>query len=101
MRGGPKQFTHSKLMAWVAADRAVKAVEQFDLDGPVERWRALRDEIRRDILTKGYDTKRKTFTQFYGSQRAGRRAADDAAGRLPAGRPTSGCAARSRRSSGS
>ena len=42
----PKHFVHSKLMAWVAADRAVKAVEEFDLDGPVERWRKLRDEIR-------------------------------------------------------
>jgi GH15 family glucan-1,4-alpha-glucosidase len=67
VRGGPKQFTHSKLMAWVAADRAVKAVEQFDLDGPIDRWRSLRDTIRKDIETKGYDQKRQTFTQFYGS----------------------------------
>ena len=68
VRGGPKQFTHSKLMAWVAADRAVKAVEEFDLDGPVDRWRRLRDEIRADIMKNGYDKKRKTFTQFYGSE---------------------------------
>ncbi|GIE97545.1 glycoside hydrolase family 15 protein [Paractinoplanes rishiriensis] len=68
VRGGPKQFVHSKLMAWVAADRAVKAVEEFDLDGPVERWRRLRDEIREDILAKGYDRERRTFTQFYGSE---------------------------------
>jgi GH15 family glucan-1,4-alpha-glucosidase len=68
VRGGPKQFTHSKLMAWVAADRAVKAVEEFGLPGPVERWRELRDEIRDDILKNGYDKKRKTFTQFYGSE---------------------------------
>ena len=67
VRGGPKQFTHSKLMAWVAADRAVKAVEEFGLDGPVDRWRDLRDKIRADIMKKGYDAKRKTFTQFYGS----------------------------------
>ncbi len=67
VRGGPKQFVHSKLMAWVAADRAVKAVEEFELDGPVDRWRALRDEIRAEILEKGYDAARKTFTQFYGS----------------------------------
>ena len=67
VRGGPKQFTHSKLMAWVAADRAVKAVEKFHLAGPVERWKALREEIRRDILDHGYDEKRRTFTQFYGS----------------------------------
>jgi GH15 family glucan-1,4-alpha-glucosidase len=67
VRGGPQQFVHSKLMAWVAADRAVKAVEEFELDGPVERWRDLRDAIRAEILDKGYDKKRKTFTQFYGS----------------------------------
>ncbi|MEV6600185.1 glycoside hydrolase family 15 protein [Actinoplanes sp. NPDC051346] len=67
VRGGPKQFTHSKLMAWVAADRAVKAVEEFGLPGPVERWSELRETIRADILRKGYDTDRRTFTQFYGS----------------------------------
>ncbi|AEV82922.1 glucoamylase [Actinoplanes sp. SE50] len=67
VRGGPRQFTHSKLMAWVAADRAVKAVEEFGLDGPADRWRRLRDEIRQDILDKGYDPVRKTFTQYYGS----------------------------------
>ena len=55
-------------MAWVAADRAVKAVEEFGLDGPVDRWRQLRDDIRADIMKKGYDKKRKTFTQFYGSE---------------------------------
>jgi GH15 family glucan-1,4-alpha-glucosidase len=68
VRGGAKQFTHSKLMAWVAADRAVKAVEEFDLPGPVERWARLRDEIKDDILTHGYDPDRKTFTQYYGSE---------------------------------
>jgi GH15 family glucan-1,4-alpha-glucosidase len=67
VRGGSQQFVHSKLMAWVAADRAVKAVEEFGLDGPVERWTELRDAIRDAILEKGYDAKRKTFTQFYGS----------------------------------
>jgi GH15 family glucan-1,4-alpha-glucosidase len=55
-------------MAWVAADRAVKAVEEFGLDGPVDRWTRLRDEIRAEILEKGYDPGRKTFTQFYGSE---------------------------------
>jgi GH15 family glucan-1,4-alpha-glucosidase len=67
VRGGSQQFTHSKLMAWVAADRAVKAVEEFGLAGPVERWRDLRDDIRAEILKKGYDRKRQTFTQYYGS----------------------------------
>jgi GH15 family glucan-1,4-alpha-glucosidase len=55
-------------MAWVAADRAVKAVEQADMEGPVDRWRAVRDEIRRDIMSKGFDKKRNTFTQYYGSK---------------------------------
>jgi GH15 family glucan-1,4-alpha-glucosidase len=67
VRGGPKHFVHSKLMAWVAADRAVKAVEDFGLPGPAEQWAELRDTIRADILKHGYDRKRRTFTQFYGS----------------------------------
>ncbi|MEV4703819.1 glycoside hydrolase family 15 protein [Actinoplanes sp. NPDC049316] len=68
VRGEPQHFVHSKLMAWVAADRAVKAVEDFGLDGPLQRWRKLRDDIRDDILAKGYDKERRTFTQFYGSE---------------------------------
>ena len=68
VRGGKRHFTHSKLMAWVAADRAVKAVEQFGLDGPVDRWRGLRDEICADIVQHGFDKRRNTFTQFYGSR---------------------------------
>jgi GH15 family glucan-1,4-alpha-glucosidase len=68
VRGGPKQFVHSKLMAWVAADRAVKATEEFGLPGPVERWTELREAIRAEILDKGYDQDRRTFTQFYGSE---------------------------------
>ncbi|HEX8630085.1 MAG TPA: glycoside hydrolase family 15 protein, partial [Catenuloplanes sp.] len=68
VRGESQHFTHSKLMAWVATDRAVKAVEDFGLEGPVERWRALREEIRTEILEKGYDADRQTFTQYYGSR---------------------------------
>src|SRR5919107_4926674 len=68
VRGGPKQFTHSKLMAWVAADRAVKAIERFGLPGPAARWRGGREDIRRDILTRGYDADRGTFTQYYRSR---------------------------------
>jgi GH15 family glucan-1,4-alpha-glucosidase len=68
VRGGPQHFTHSKLMAWVAADRAVKAVQRFGLPGPAERWRDLRDDIRRDVLARGYDADRGTFTQYYGSR---------------------------------
>ena len=63
IRGEPRQFTHSRLMMWVAFDRAVAAVEQYDLDGPVDQWRAIRDELRELILTDGYDAKRNTFVQ--------------------------------------
>jgi len=68
VRGGKQHFTHSKMMAWVAADRAVKAVEQFGYDGPVQRWRALRGDIAADIMANGFDERRNTFTQFYGSR---------------------------------
>ena len=63
MRGGRRHFTYSKVMAWVAFDRAVKAVEQFGLDGPVERWRALRAEIHDEVC-------RKAFNATLGSLRA-------------------------------
>ncbi len=68
VRGPSQDFTHSKLMAWVAADRAVKAVEVSGLPGPVGQWRRLREEIRADILARGYDERRGTFTQYYGSR---------------------------------
>jgi GH15 family glucan-1,4-alpha-glucosidase len=65
VRGGRKHFVHSKMMAWVAFDRAIKAVEQFGLRGPVERWRAIRDEIHGEVLVRGYDIGRNTFVQHY------------------------------------
>jgi GH15 family glucan-1,4-alpha-glucosidase len=55
-------------MAWVAFDRAVKAVERFRLAGPVDRWRRLRDEIHAEVCREGYDAERRTFTQYYGSR---------------------------------
>jgi GH15 family glucan-1,4-alpha-glucosidase len=67
VRGPRRHFTHSKVMAWVALDRGVKTVEKFDCEGDVERWRALRDEVHADVLERGYDHDRKTFTQYYGS----------------------------------
>jgi GH15 family glucan-1,4-alpha-glucosidase len=67
VRGPRRHFTHSKVMAWVALDRAVKAVERFALRGPVDRWRGLRDDIHAEVCREGYDAERKTFTQFYGS----------------------------------
>jgi GH15 family glucan-1,4-alpha-glucosidase len=68
VRGDRQHFVHSKVLAWVAADRAVRTIEGMKLDGPVDRYRALRDEIHRDVCSKGYDTDRQTFTQSYGSK---------------------------------
>ena len=68
VRGPRRHFTHSKVMAWVAMDRAVRDVEEFGLEGPVDRWRQLRDEIHGEVCAKGYDAERKTFTQYYGSK---------------------------------
>jgi len=68
VRGPRRHFTHSKVMAWVAVDRMVKAVERFGLEGPVERWRALRATIQQEILRKGFDPERNTFVQYYGGK---------------------------------
>ncbi|MBA3961075.1 MAG: glycoside hydrolase family 15 protein [Chthoniobacterales bacterium] len=69
VRGPRRPFTHSKVMAWVAFDRAVKLVEdcQCDSDGSLERWRKLRDKIHRQVCTRGFNKKKNAFTQFYGS----------------------------------
>ncbi|MGW2619742.1 glycoside hydrolase family 15 protein [Streptomyces sp. NPDC001500] len=68
VRGGRRQFVHSKVMVWVAADRAVRALEEHPkLNGDLEGWRALRDEVHREVCEKGYDPRRNTFTQYYGS----------------------------------
>ncbi len=67
VRGDRQHFVHSKVMAWVAADRAVRTVERSRLEGPVDRWRALRRDIHDAVCAKGYDAQRNTFTQYYGS----------------------------------
>lgn len=67
VRGQKRPFTHSRVMSWVAFDRAIKTVERTALEGPLERWRAIRHEIRQEVLTKGYDSDRNTFVQSYGS----------------------------------
>ncbi|KUN18972.1 glucoamylase [Streptomyces antibioticus] len=68
VRGGRRQFVHSKVMVWVAADRAVRAAEEHpELDGDVDGWRKMRDEVHREVCEKGFDTERNTFTQSYGS----------------------------------
>jgi GH15 family glucan-1,4-alpha-glucosidase len=69
VRGGRRHFTHSKVMAWVAFDRGVQAVERFGRSGPVERWREVRDEIHREVLERGFDRELNSFTQSYGSKR--------------------------------
>jgi GH15 family glucan-1,4-alpha-glucosidase len=68
VRGPRRHFTHSKVMAWVALDRAVKAVERFGLEGPVDRWRTARDQIHADVCAKGYDPEIGAFVQFYGGR---------------------------------
>jgi GH15 family glucan-1,4-alpha-glucosidase len=67
VRSEPRQFTYSKLMAWVALDRAVKGIEQFALDGPKERWAHLKDRIHAEVCKCGYDSGRNTFVREYGS----------------------------------
>jgi len=66
VRGGRRQFTHSKVMAWVAFDRAVRSVEDFGHDGPVEHWRQLRDEARDAICHEGFNAKMGSFVQYFG-----------------------------------
>ncbi|UXY26755.1 glycoside hydrolase family 15 protein [Streptomyces sp. HUAS TT20] len=69
MRGGRRHFVHSKVMVWVAADRAVRTLEEHrELPGDVAGWRALRDEVHQEVCEKGYDPQRNTFTQYYGSR---------------------------------
>ncbi|MGW7020013.1 glycoside hydrolase family 15 protein [Streptomyces decoyicus] len=68
VRGPRRHFVHSKVMTWVAVDRTVKLIESGDVDGPLERWKDLRETIHRDVCEKGYDKERNTFTQSYGSQ---------------------------------
>lgn len=65
VRGPMRHFTHSKVMAWVAMDRAVKSAEHFGLDGPIQRWRAVRDTIHADVCRRGYHAGANTFVQSY------------------------------------
>ena len=67
-RGGRQHFVFSKVMCWVALDRAIKAARALGLRGDVERWRAARAEIRADVLDRGYDPRRGAFVQAYGSK---------------------------------
>jgi GH15 family glucan-1,4-alpha-glucosidase len=68
IRGERRHFVHSKVMAWVAFDRSVRSVEEQNHPGPVDRWRALRDEIHADVLENGFDKELGSFVQSYGSK---------------------------------
>jgi GH15 family glucan-1,4-alpha-glucosidase len=67
VRSGPEHFVHSKVMSWVAVDRGIKSIEKFGADGPVERWREIRDEIRADVLANGVDGRLGRFKRSYDS----------------------------------
>lgn len=68
MRGPQRHFVHSKVMAWVAMDRGVKAVETFGLPGDVDKWGRIRDEIHRQVCSVGFNAKRNSFVQYYGAE---------------------------------
>ncbi len=68
VRGRRRHFTHSKIMAWVATDRAIRTAERCRLDAPLDRWRALRDHIHATVCRRGYDATRNTFVQYFGAK---------------------------------
>jgi GH15 family glucan-1,4-alpha-glucosidase len=67
VRDGSRQFTHSKVMAWIAFDRAIKSAETFGLEGPIDHWRKLRAAIHREVCEKAFNPRLNAFTQAYGS----------------------------------
>ena len=68
VRGPRRQFTHSKVLAWVAFDRGIKSIEQFGADGPLDHWRGIRAAIHEDVCRNGFSSARNAFTQSYGSE---------------------------------
>jgi GH15 family glucan-1,4-alpha-glucosidase len=67
VRGERRHFTHSKVLCWVAFDRAVSMVEEAGYEGPADHWRAIRDEIHAEVCDRGYDPEQRAFTQSFGS----------------------------------
>jgi len=67
VRGGRKHFTHSKVMAWVAFDRAIRSSEEFGLEAPLTRWRNIRDTIHREVCARGFDARQNAFVQSFGA----------------------------------
>lgn len=68
VRGGRKHFVHSKVMAWSAFNSAIRSIEEFGLEGPVDRWRAARDAIHAEVCERGFDREQNSFTQSYGAK---------------------------------
>ena len=68
VRGPRRHFVQSKVMAWLAFDCAVRLAERFELEAPVQRWKRIRSRIHRQVCERGYDRRRRTFTQYYGSE---------------------------------
>jgi GH15 family glucan-1,4-alpha-glucosidase len=68
VRGGPREFTWSKVMVWVAFDRAVRTIEDFGVEGPLDRLRSIREQVRREIETKGFDAELNSFVQSFGAK---------------------------------
>src|SRR5580692_7250482 len=68
VRGAPRHFTHSKVMAWVAFDRAIKSAETFGLPGALDDWRKVREEICDEVCAKGFDQELGSFVQSYGAK---------------------------------
>jgi GH15 family glucan-1,4-alpha-glucosidase len=66
VRGGARQFTFSKAMAWVAMDRAIRGAEEFGLKGPLDQWRALREQIHATVCREGFDAEKNSFVQYFG-----------------------------------
>ena len=67
-RGPPQHYTYSKVMAWVAVDRAVRSAREFDMKGPIAHWESVRERIHQDICQHAFDTKLGSFMQYYGSR---------------------------------
>jgi GH15 family glucan-1,4-alpha-glucosidase len=68
VRGPRRHFVQSKVMAWLAFDCSIRLAERFELEAPLERWKRIRTQIHRQVCERGYDRKRGTFTQYYGSE---------------------------------
>ncbi len=69
VRGPRRHFTHSKVMAWVAIDRAIKTIEKYRMNGPLDKWKAMRREIHDQVCDEGFNVAKGSFTQYYGSDK--------------------------------